>query len=325
MQPLKLLLISIAISSTLFSAPTQCNNIYFNNEAPDIINTKLIPKTKELCYSIFAVMHSGISRTPLYVGEHLTRASLSSHSERTNDFHAEDRLPLDERAELNDYARSGFDRGHMSPSADMPNSQAQHDSFTLANMVPQNQENNRGIWAHIEGATRNLAKDRGEIYVVTGPIFIGSNIQRIGGRVLIPSKLYKAIYDPSSGFAGAYIVDNASGSDYKVISIAELEQLSGVKLFPKLSATAKQNAMKLPEPSGRNSNSSKNNIPMPTQMQTSHVIPVVTTNKQECGSKKYCREMSSCEEAKFYLNNCGVTKIDGDGDGVPCEKLCRGK
>ncbi|WP_288841844.1 thermonuclease family protein [uncultured Deefgea sp.] len=41
-----------------------------------------------------------------------------------------------------------------------------------------------------------------------------------------------------------------------------------------------------------------------------------------CGQKRYCKEMSSCEEAKFYLRQCGATKIDGDGDGVPCEKLC---
>jgi endonuclease G len=323
MNILKFLLISIALTTTLFSAPTQCNNIYFNNEAPDIINTKLIPKTKELCYSTFAVMHSGISRTPLWSAEHLTGASLASHSERTNDFHSEDRLPADERSELNDYARSGFDRGHMSPSADMPNAQAQHDSFTLANMVPQNQENNRGIWAHIEGATRNLAKDRGELYVVTGPIFIGSNLQRIGGRVLIPTKIYKAIYDPSSGFSSAYIVDNASGGDYKVISIAELEQLTGLKIFPKLSESAKQNAMKLPEPSGSHEKS-HNDAPVPTLYQTPTVAPTVV-NTQECKGKKTCREMSSCEEAKFYLNNCGVTTIDGDHDGIPCEKLCRGK
>jgi endonuclease YncB( thermonuclease family) len=42
-----------------------------------------------------------------------------------------------------------------------------------------------------------------------------------------------------------------------------------------------------------------------------------------CGAKRYCREMESCEEALFYLEKCGVTRLDGDGDGVPCEKLCR--
>lgn len=321
----KHLYITIALSATLFSAPTQCNNIYYNNEAPDIINSKLAAKTKELCYSVFAVMHSGISRTPLYVGEHLTREALSFKSERTNDFHAEDRLSSDERAELNDYARSGYDRGHMAPSADMPNAQAQHESFTLANMIPQNPENNRGIWARIEGATRTLAKDRGEIYVVTGVVFIGSNVQRIGGRVLIPTKIYKAIYDPSSGFAGAYIVDNTEGSNYKVISISELEQLAGISLFPKLSKPSKEHAMKLPEPSGSNNKRAKGiDAPVPTLYQAPQALSTAPMI-QECRGKRTCKEMSSCEEAKFYLNNCGVTKIDGDGDGIPCEKLCRGK
>ena len=41
-----------------------------------------------------------------------------------------------------------------------------------------------------------------------------------------------------------------------------------------------------------------------------------------CGNKKYCSEMSSCEEAKHYLTRCGVKMLDGNHDGVPCEKLC---
>lgn len=41
-----------------------------------------------------------------------------------------------------------------------------------------------------------------------------------------------------------------------------------------------------------------------------------------CGPKKYCREMASCEEARFYLSRCGLTSIDGNRDGEPCEALC---
>ena len=43
----------------------------------------------------------------------------------------------------------------------------------------------------------------------------------------------------------------------------------------------------------------------------------------ECKNKTTCREMQSCVEAKFYLKNCGLTRIDGDRDGIPCESLCR--
>ena len=45
----------------------------------------------------------------------------------------------------------------------------------------------------------------------------------------------------------------------------------------------------------------------------------------QCGSKRLCRQMSSCAEARFYLNQCGLDRLDRDGDGVPCESLCLGK
>ncbi len=48
-----------------------------------------------------------------------------------------------------------------------------------------------------------------------------------------------------------------------------------------------------------------------------------TQSKFHCGSKKYCSQMSSCEEAYFYLRECGLKRLDRDGDGVPCERLCR--
>ena len=41
-----------------------------------------------------------------------------------------------------------------------------------------------------------------------------------------------------------------------------------------------------------------------------------------CGAKTTCGQMTSCDEAKFYLNTCGAKRLDGDGDGVPCAKLC---
>ncbi|MDE0190699.1 MAG: thermonuclease family protein [Gammaproteobacteria bacterium] len=43
----------------------------------------------------------------------------------------------------------------------------------------------------------------------------------------------------------------------------------------------------------------------------------------ECGTKQSCAKMTSCEEAIAFLRQCKLTRIDGDGDGVPCEKLCR--
>lgn len=41
-----------------------------------------------------------------------------------------------------------------------------------------------------------------------------------------------------------------------------------------------------------------------------------------CSGKRYCREMNSCAEANFYLRQCGVSSLDGNSDGEPCEMLC---
>ena len=56
--------------------------------------------------------------------------------------------------------------------------------------------------------------------------------------------------------------------------------------------------------------------------QGSQPLAVNQTTGTTCGLKRYCKQMSSCEEAKQYLQ-CGLSKLDKDGDGVPCESLCR--
>jgi len=55
----------------------------------------------------------------------------------------------------------------------------------------------------------------------------------------------------------------------------------------------------------------------PLAASTAATAPSVT-----CGSKKRCAQMSSCEEARRHLELCGPESLDGDRDGVPCEKLC---
>ncbi len=54
------------------------------------------------------------------------------------------------------------------------------------------------------------------------------------------------------------------------------------------------------------------------------VTSAPTSGFGPCGSKTKCGEMISCAEALYYLNTCKVTRLDGDGDGVPCESICPG-
>ena len=93
------------------------------------------------------------------MAEELNRALVADADEtRTNKFYADARLRSAERATLDDYKASGFDRGHLAPAGDMPTAQAMAQSFSLANMVPQAPEHTRGAWAKsVEMATRKYA------------------------------------------------------------------------------------------------------------------------------------------------------------------------
>ena len=49
-------------------------------------------------------------------------------------------------------------------------------------------------------------------------------------------------------------------------------------------------------------------------------VPLVSPSNYRCDGRTYCSQMTSCSEAKFFLNNCPDTKMDGNNDGVPCEQ-----
>ena len=138
---------------------------------------------------------------------------------------------------------------HMAPSGDMPDAQSQQQTFSLANMVPQTPELNRGVWAGIEMAMRHLAQRRGELFMVTGPAFQGQALKTIGpGGVLVPSATWKAVYDPRSGGAGAYVCSNAAAPRCGTMSVATLAGTVGIDPFPALPDSVKGRAMALPRP-----------------------------------------------------------------------------
>lgn len=231
-------------------AAAGCDDLFADGRRPDLVNPKLTRATTPLCYDAFALLYSGLSRTPLYAAERLTRASVAAARtvDRVDSFHDEDALPEADRSRLDDYVRSGFDRGHMAPAGDMPTGAAQAQSFTLANIVPQDRAVNRGLWAAIEESVRRLATTRQTLFVVTGPIYEGASAQAINSRVLVPTQLFKAVYDPARGEAGAYLVPNRDGADWRGVSLAELRGLSGLDVFPGLPDSVKDRAMSLPEP-----------------------------------------------------------------------------
>ncbi|WP_407655726.1 DNA/RNA non-specific endonuclease [Azohydromonas lata] len=224
-----------AVSAEPVTGFKQCRQL-FPGELPRVPELQA-RQPRDLCYDAFAVLHSGRTKTPIFAVEKLTTAQLAdaADEERTNKFFADARLPQAERAMLDDYKGSGFDRGHMAPAADMPTAQAMAQSFSLANMVPQAPENNRKTWAGLEGATRAYVKRaKGPVYVFTGPVYPKAGAQVIGkGRVWVPAQLYKLVYDAGSNRAWAHWVENVNDAQAgKPITYRDLVARTGIEFLP---------------------------------------------------------------------------------------------
>lgn len=57
---------------------------------------------------------------------------------------------------------------------------------------------------------------------------------------------------------------------------------------------------------------------------TPPTVPAVKTTNSgfTCAGKRFCKQMISCDEARYYLEVCGIYRLDRDNDGIPCESIC---
>ncbi len=245
----------IGMSSAHADDLSQCSQSFYGGVYPEFTNPKLSNNTQALCMDGFAVMYSGVSRTPLWSAEYLDRKRLQQAKEidREDSFHEESRLPKSMRAKLSDYSGSGYDRGHLAPNGNMANRSQQYDSFSLANIAPQSPRNNRYIWRNIESATRYLTQQYGEVYTITGVAFTSKKTKQLADRVLVPSHFFKAVYIPASNQAGVYYAPNDESERIEVISLDELTAKIGIDVLPVLDTQTKAQAFDLPLKAGDSS------------------------------------------------------------------------
>lgn len=206
---------------------------FFAGGKPPVVAKR--PTLRELCYDSFAILHSGETKTPVFVAQRLNRAAVADADEkRTDRFFEDARLPSAERARLDDYKGSGYSRGHMAPAGDMPNVTAMAQSFSLANMVPQAQGHNSGPWSKVERDTRKYAeRATGDVFIITGPQFTPDSPTIGDGKVRVPKYLYKLVYDAAKGRGWAHWQENRDGKqDARPISIDELKRRTGIEFFP---------------------------------------------------------------------------------------------
>lgn len=245
--------ILLLLAATPVAARDACPEFFANNTEPKLTKPRLEEKTVPICFIEFGVLHSGLSRGPLWSAEHLTADALAAGQDvprpQSNSFHEEDAIPEEDRATLDDYRRSGYDRGHMTPNSDLSTEVAKEESFSLANIVPQAPCNNEELWEGIESAVRTLVESEArEAYIVTGPAYIGKDLRSLHGRVLVPTHVWKAIYVPSMNEASAYLTPNNNSGHWDIVSINDLKNKIGIDVFPGLDDAIKNKLAALPAP-----------------------------------------------------------------------------
>lgn len=209
---------------------------------PDTIPNKLLER---YCYT---VSYNANTRQPNWVMWQLTEDHVMQRKEGVwNEYREDEDLPLEIRATLEDYASSGYDRGHMCPGGDCNwDDEGRDETFVLSNMCPQHPNLNRGDWKEIEMACRKWAKQYGNIYIVCGPIFLKSQQhERIGpNQIPVPEAFFKVVLcsESLSPRGIGFICRNTDGNrkkDFYVNSIRQVERVTGYKFFPNLEDSIK--------------------------------------------------------------------------------------
>lgn len=174
--------------SPLVQAVSQCPQLY------PLGHVITVDHTKELCNQEYVALYDTSRKANILSAEKFD-ASVH-HAERLNKFHSDDRLQDSERATNADYLKSGYDKGHMAPAADMTTPSIVMESFLLSNITPQEPTLNRLKWKILEEHIRSTAT--GITYVLTGAVY--SNTQKTIGvdHIPIPSLFVKcAWYSPT--------------------------------------------------------------------------------------------------------------------------------
>lgn len=190
-----------------------------------------------LHYPGFDVFFSNNHHQPYYVTWVLTPEHARSNANaRSNNFRPDPEV--EGSAQLADYKRSGYDRGHMAPAADFKYAQDAMDAtFFLTNMCPQSNSLNSGAWATLEDLCRAWAIRDSTLIIVSGPVLTDYLTETIGEtKVTVPDRFFKVVYAPYANPPRAigFVMPNQKvpgGVQASATSVDNVEAITGMDFF----------------------------------------------------------------------------------------------
>jgi len=229
--------------------PTPSEHLTMGNPSNAVINM-LQPNNYLMEKPQYSMSYSRDNGGPNWVSWHLDSSWLGS-APRQDDFRADTTLPAGwYQVQATDFFGSGFDRGHMCPSADRTITVAANSAtFLMTNMIPQLPANNQGVWANLESYSRTLVSQGNELYIISG----GQGLQFFiaNGHVAVPAQTWKVIIVLPVGSNDvsrvttstrtiAVVIPNSGtiGSDWRAyrVSVDQVEAITGFDFFSNVSS-----------------------------------------------------------------------------------------
>ena len=204
------------------------------------IPTSATPREEQIIeHTGYTVSYNKDLKIPNWVSYELTRKETQGKEKRSDRFIA-DPLVKGAIATNADYSRSGYDKGHMAPAADMKwNSAVMKESFYFSNMCPQHPQLNRRSWKNLEEKIRDWAIADSAIIIICGPI-VDKHPKTIGkNKVTVPKQFFKVILSPfvKPVRAIGFLFDNEQATEpisSYTVSVDSIESLTGMDFFAPL-------------------------------------------------------------------------------------------
>ena len=193
-----------------------------------------------ICREAYLVAYDAPVKIPVYVAYTLYPQNALGCFPRTNAFVADASVPGGARPD--DYAGTGYDKGHAAPDGDLSWSQiVEYESFLMTNMYPQAGSLNRGIWKLLETSVRGWAVQHNQAFTIYVGAFYGNGDKTIGKGVLVPHGYYKIVINQATGEIAGWKFPHVApypnlGNDLRAFRtpVAQIMQEAGVTYaFPK--------------------------------------------------------------------------------------------